>query len=237
MIKHLFVVTSAINSRFGVYKPEQRLTQTIDTVRSIRDRVPGAGVVIMECTGVSPTAEQEQTLRENCNYYLDYTRHPEVQAIYKSIDNWDIVKNGTEIMVFGMALSVLAKNGIVDKYDRIHKMSGRYLLNDDFTLETYESLPDQIIIGPSQSSQFPHQLTLVDKQYMARLWSWPAALHDEVIKVYQDSFAYFNERVSQSGYVDIEHVLYKFLNRDHLTEVAAVGVEGTIAPNGAAIKN
>jgi hypothetical protein len=132
MIRHLFVVTSAINSRFGVYKPEERLTQTIDTIRSIRARIPDAGIAIMECTGVSPTAEQEQLLRENCDYFLDYTTNPDVQTIYNSTDNWDIVKNGTEIMCFGRALEVLAKHNIVEQYDRIHKMSGRYVLNDDF---------------------------------------------------------------------------------------------------------
>jgi hypothetical protein len=237
MIRHLFVVTSAINSRFGIYKPEERLAQTIATIHSIRARVPDAGIVIMEVTGVSPTAEQEQTLRENCDYYLDYTTNPDVQAIYTSTDNWDVVKNGTEIMCFGRALEVLSKAGVVERYDRIHKMSGRYVLNDVFETELYQRLPDQIIIGHSQESQFPYHITMVDRQYMARLWSWPAKLHAEVIQVYQDSFAYFNERVSLGGYVDIEHVLYKFLNRDHVTEIDAVGVEGTIAPNGTAIKN
>jgi hypothetical protein len=237
MIRHLFVVTSAINSRFGVYTPEQRLVQTLDTIRSIKSRIPDAAIAVMECTGVSPTVEQEQQLRENCDYYLDYTTNPDVQTIYKSTDNWDIVKNGTEIMCFGRALEVLERAGVVSKFDRVHKMSGRYLLNDDFEPELYERLLDQIIIGPSQDSQFPYHITMVNRQYMARLWSWPSSLHEEVVKVYQDSFAYFNERVMAGGYVDIEHVLYKFLNRTHLTEVDKVGVEGTIAPNGVAIKN
>ena len=239
MTKHLFVVTSAINSRFGVYKPEERLQQTIDTIKSIRARVPDAGIAIMECTGVSLTEEQEQTLRANCDYFLDYTTHPEVQSMYTSTDNRDIVKNGTEIRIFGTALEVLKNNNIINNYDRVHKMSGRYLLNDQFDLELYnnEAVKDNIIIGKSHTSQFPHSMTLVERQYMARLWSWPAVLNDEIIKVYHDSFDYFCERVSTGGYVDIEHVLYKFLNRDHLTEIEFVGVEGSIAPNGVAIKN
>jgi hypothetical protein len=239
MTKHLFVVTSAINSRFGIYKPNERLKQTIDTIDSIRSRIPDAGIAIMECTGVPLTAEQEQALREHCDYFLDYTTHPEVQAMYKSTDNWDIVKNGTEIRVFSMALEVLKNNKIVDNYDRVHKMSGRYLLNTQFVPGFYdlEHIQDQIIIGKSQASQFPPQMTLVERQYMARLWSWPANLNDEIIKVYQDSFNYFMERINAGGYVDIEHVLYKFLNREHLTEVDFVGVQGTIAPNGAGIQN
>lgn len=237
MIKHLFVVTSAINSRFGIYTPEQRLIQTLDTIKSIKNRVPNAGIAIMECTGVSPSQEQENTLRSNCDYYLDYTTNKDVQDLYKSTDNWDVVKNGTEIFCFGLALQVLANHKITDNFDRIHKMSGRYLLNEKFNLDLYEKHKDKIIIGPEYSSQFPYELTLVPKQYMARLWSWPGILHNQIINVYADSYNYFNERVSNNGYVDIEHVLYKFLNKNHLVQVPELGVEGTIAPTGVAIRN
>ena len=113
----------------------------------------------------------------------------------------------------------------------------RSVLNADFDPALYERLSNQIIIGPSQDSQFPNHVTQVARQYMARLWSWPASRHDEIIQVYQSSLAFFNSRVAAGGYVDIEHVLYQFLNREHLTEVDRVGVEGTIAPNGVAIRN
>ena len=72
---------------------------------------------------------------------------------------------------------------------------------------------------------------------MARLWSWPAPMNQNVIDTYNASLRYFNERIVARGYVDIEHVLYKFLNRDHLLEVDEIGVEGTIAPNGVSIRN
>jgi hypothetical protein len=45
------------------------------------------------------------------------------------------------------------------------------------------------------------------------------------------------QRVANGGYADIEHVLYKFLPTDLVTEIPVLGVEGTIAPNGVAIKN
>jgi hypothetical protein len=86
-------------------------------------------------------------------------------------------------------------------------------------------------------SQFPIEVTQQSWQYMARLWSWPNALLDEVIGVYEQSWTHFNERVANGGYTDIEHVLAKFLNPAHVVEVDQVGVEGNIAPNGAAIRN
>jgi hypothetical protein len=237
-VKHVFIVTSAINSKFGVFKPAERLQQTIDTINSIKIRIPEARIVIMECCGEPIKAEQAAILRQNCDLFIDYSRDEEVQALYDN-DNWDVVKNGTEIMCFGRVLAILDKEEVFKGYDRIHKMSGRYVLNDMFDPETYDQLElaDKIIIGPKYKSQFPIEVTTVPLQYMARLWSWPASRVEEVIQVYLDSFVFFAERLSQGGYVDIEHVLYKFLNPNHVHEIQNLGVEGCIAPNGTPIKN
>jgi hypothetical protein len=116
-------------------------------------------------------------------------------------------------------------------------MSGRYILNDQFDLNVYEQNPDRIIIGPKNKSQFSIELTGIELQYMARLWSWPANQTERVIQVYEDSLSYIGERVSRGGYADIEHVLYKFLPEELVTEIAMLGVEGSIAPNGIAIRN
>jgi hypothetical protein len=118
-------------------------------------------------------------------------------------------------------------------------MSGRYILNEAFDNTTYEdsAVVDKIVIGPKYKSQFPIEITQVPLQYMARLWSWPTTRLQEVVKVYEDSFIFFAERLSVGGYVDIEHVLYKFLNPEHVTEIENLGVEGQIAPNGTPIKN
>ena len=235
---HAFVVTSAINSKFGVYNPQQRLEQTIDTIKSIRNKIPDAKVYVMECCGTPITTEQAQELSNVSDIFIDYSHDEDVQALYDS-DNWDVVKNGTEIMCFGRVLQELKDANAFEGIGRIHKMSGRYVLNDDFDPETYEdsTVVDRIVIGPKNKSQFPLHVTTVPLQYMARLWSWPKSRLDEVIQVYDDSLAFFAERVAAGGYVDIEHVLYKFLNPEHVHEIRNLGVEGCIAPNGAPIKN
>ena len=238
MTKHAFIVTSAINSKFGVFTPTQRLQQTMETITSIKTKIPDALIIVMECCGDPIKPAQEDILRANCDVFVDYSHDEEVQALYDN-DNWDVVKNGTEIMCFGRALAVLAHEGVFKNIDRIHKMSGRYILNDMFDPETYDQLEiaDKIIIGPKYKSQFPPEVTQVPFQYMARLWSWPTSRVDEVVKVYSDSFIFFAERLAAGGYVDIEHVLAKFLNPKHVHEVQNLGVEGAIAPNGTAIKN
>jgi hypothetical protein len=238
MTKHAFIVTSAVNSKFGVFTPTQRLQQTLDTIFSIKSKIPDAIVIVMECCGEPIKKTQEDIIRANCDVFVDYSQDEEVQALYDN-DNWDVVKNGTEIMCFGRALAVLNKEEIFKNIGRIHKMSGRYVLNDMFDPETYEQteVQDKIVIGPKYRSQFPPEITTVPFQYMARLWSWPTSRVDEVVKVYSDSFIFFAERLAAGGYVDIEHVLAKFLNPAHVHEIQNLGVEGQIAPNGTAIQN
>ena len=101
----------------------------------------------------------------------------------------------------------------------------------------YTEHKDRIIIGEKYKSQFPLELTGIELQYMARLWSWPANITERIVKVYEDSLNYIAERVANNGYADIEHVLYKFLPADLVTEIPVLGVEGSIAPNGQPIKN
>jgi hypothetical protein len=237
-VKHAFIVTSAINSKFGVFDPVKRLTQTVDTITSIRNKIPNATIFVMECCGTPITNEQANVLIGSSDGFIDYSQDADVQALYQS-DNWDVVKNGTEIMCFGRVLNTLKEQGRFAGIDRIHKMSGRYVLNDLFDPETYEqsAVLDKIVIGPKNQSQFPVEVTQQPWQYMARLWSWPTTRLDEVIRVYEDSLVFFAERLAAGGYVDIEHVLARFLNPANVHEIQNIGVEGQIAPNGLAIKN
>lgn len=232
------MVTSAVNSKFGVFSPAERLQQTIDTITSIKSKLPRAKIFIMECCGTPTTVEQANQLKAVSDVFVDYSHDADVQDMYDS-DNWDIVKNGTEIMCFGNMLEKLKEDNHFTGVDRIHKMSGRYILNDLFLTKIYEhpDILNKIVIGPKHQSQFPIEITTVPLQYMARLWSWPVALLDDVIQVYHDSFMFFAERVAAGGYVDIEHVLYKFLEPSMVCEIQNLGVEGCIAPNGTAIKN
>jgi hypothetical protein len=236
MIKHGFVVTSAVNSKFGVYSPAARMQQTLTTLQNVRAKVPDCKIIVMECAGTPLTEAQSELIEEHCDLLLDFSRDPDVQAIYQS-DNWDVVKNSTEIMCFGRALRMCQDDGDFAGLDRIHKMSGRYILNDEFDLAVYEQHSNRIIIGPKHQSQFPLEVTGIELQYMARLWSWPVDQTERVIQVYTDSLNYIGQRVSHGGYADIEHVLYKFLPQDLVTELPVLGVEGSIAPNGIAIRN
>ena len=237
-MKSLFILTSAINSKFGVYKPDQRLQQTIDSINSIKQYVPDAKIAIVEMTGISPTAEQVETLKSHVDYFYDFTTDEAVQDIYNSTDNWDIVKNTTEVMVFSNVLSDMIEQGIDQQFDRIFKMSGRYILTENFDLSYYDTVADRSVVLQRKSSQFPPQVTDgMHFQYMSRLWSWPAGQTETVLDSYSQGFVAMAERIDQGGYFDIEHMLFKYLPADTVTEIPRVGLRGLLGPNGIAIED
>jgi len=241
-MKTLFIVTSAVESRFGIYKPEQRLQMTLDTIDNIRLKVPDVAIAISEVSGAGLKPQYEDQLMDACDYYFDFTINHEVNWIYSNpgwYENWDIVKNLTELTTFPLALHTARENGALEGIDRVFKMSGRYMLNDQFDLDFYATAEakDKIVIGKRQPSQFPFQVTRLTEQYMARLLSWPIAMHEDMIGYYNNARDYMRERLKAGGYADIEHCLFYSLPKEHVLEIEKVGVHGTIAPNGAAITN
>lgn len=237
-MKALFILTSALNTKFGVYNTDQRLQQTLDSIASIKKYCPGATIAVVEMAGIPPTENQVRAIQAEVNYYLNYSNDPAVTGIYNSTDNWDIVKNTTEVMIFGTALGVLMQEGVIGKFDRIFKMSGRYCLTENFDPAYYDTVPNRIVVLERKNSQFHPQVTGgMTHQYMSRLWSWPAEETPAVINSYTEGFTAMAIRLSEGGYFDIEHMLFKYLPSDTVTEVACMGLRGLLGPNGQAIED
>jgi hypothetical protein len=241
-MKPMVIITSAVESRFGIYTAQQRLEMTLETVKNVRERVPGVKIAISEVSGGGLNTVYEDQLLDACDVYLDFTTNHEVNWIYSNTawyDNWDIVKNLTELTTFPRALETIRDAGELKEINRIFKMSGRYLLNDKFDPEFYntDAAKDKIIIGRRRPSQFPFQVTKLAEQYMARLLSWPVFMHGNMITYYNEARDYMRGRLEAGGYADIEHCLFHALPKDKVLELDEVGVYGTIAPNGAPIVN
>ena len=239
MNDYAVLVTSAVNTKFGVYKNDVRLAQTIATIKSVKQQIPNATIFVLEMAGVPLTTEQQDALTAESDHLLNFTADEDVVNLYNSNDNWDIVKNVTEVLCFSKALKTLNSTGQLSQYKRIFKISGRYLLTDDFNLPFYTEYKTQsmIVLGSKKDSQFPFKITETEFQYMSRLWSWPPILTEEIIEAYDNSLKYMSQRLAAGGYVDIEHCLYKFIDSAKIVEKSPLGLIGNIAPNGVAIKD
>jgi hypothetical protein len=243
-MKSLFFVTSAIHTKHGIYSAEQRLEQMIATLESIKTKVPESSILIIESSAAqSITEDEDNKLKPYVDGILNYNPDIQVQEIYNtSGNNWDIAKNLTELIVTAKSLNFALKEQpqLLNDINRVFKMSGRYCLNDNFDLSKHlDPLnKDCYLFAKRRASQFPVSTTNgLTQQIMSRLWSWPTHKTALVFFRYNLMMEDFIGLNHMGKYADIEHLLLKYFDGPYMCELDVMGVEGTIAPNGASVKD
>lgn len=235
-INHYVIITSAINTTHGAFDHDTRLLQTLNTIQSVYDNVPNVKIAIVESSGQPMEKNVVDKLHKITNCIIDMSNDQTLKYIHDNTENWDIVKNLCELLAFNSAVKMLEDNGQFEGIDRIHKLSGRYVINEDFKPEVYEQYPDKIIVPQRIKTQFPKKVGQ-RYQYMSRLWSWPTSLLPEIKEFYQESINFYKQRFDENLYIDIEHMMFKFLPKKHIQEIPLVGVHGRLAQTKEFVRN
>lgn len=138
MDQDLFVILSVINTGNNpwsytnvrsVFSPEDRFTQTLETISSIRKYMPNAKILLLECSPLSTVQTLELLTR------VDY-----FQNIY---ENEEARKNCLQTEKKGLGEAYQTKSAIEYihqhsiSFRRLFKLSGRYSLNDEFDEKHY----------------------------------------------------------------------------------------------------
>jgi hypothetical protein len=237
--KYGVFITSAVNAKFSLYSPEERLEQTLQTIASVRKYIPNAVICLTECSQPSVSSEIEQQLAEHIDHYIDFSNDENVKYIHDTIEVQDIVKNLTELSVVYNLIGLAQDEGWFDDCERVFKVSGRYELTDRFNVVDYENdiVGDKYVVSKRMLSQFSPGITGVDQQYMLRVYSFGAKRLGEFKLILEDMIEHMQDRVNSGGYIDIEHLWYKFLPKSDVIEFDRTGVKGLVAPNGSFIEN
>lgn len=233
----LVLITSAVCTKFGVFDQNRRLEQTLQTVESVKQRLPDAKIVILEMSAIPVGEHVDDVLRSAVDYVLYFYNSDAVKAT-AALDNWDIVKNYNEVACFGKALGLIPTLGYTfTESSRIFKVSGRYVLNDDFNPSAHY-LSRNLVFGRSKPSQFAPTLTGgIARQFMSRCWSFPASKLSDIANTFAAMRRALEVYYSQKHYVDIEHLLYLYMQKYGVTELDVIGVEGELGPNGIQVKD
>lgn len=232
--KSVFLVSSALHSKHGVYSLTERTDQSIKTFESILKYADGSDIIVLDGGYKNISQEEQDVLKNYVNAFYSFSDIDQIKFI-QELTNWDVVKNMIELIMFG---SFFTKNQskLMEKYDRIFKLSGRYTLNENFEYERHIKAKDKILIRGPYTSQFTPEITGgVTTQYMSRLWSFDSVLLPQVSETYNAMFVHMLNRLRENGYIDIEHLLQHHLPADKVELLSQIGVRGNIAPNGVAI--
>lgn len=225
MFKSIFFIGSALcaNSGQTVYSDEERLKQTIDTIKSIDKYCDNNKKFIFDS---SPRQIPEEFISEIVNTGTDFCytgNNPDVN--HCSMIGAKSIAECLSFLHFLQWFESLNIQG-----ERIYKISGRYTLNDNFDIN-YR--PNNFVFTEKVKTWMPEDMqkfTGVEYVHNVRLWHMPfnflPIFKNELVSILNDCIQYN---------IDAEHSYFKNLNKHGIKEVKIIGLSGNLAPTGECI--
>lgn len=236
----LFIISSSINhfneDNLSRHSNRERFLQTMETIESIRKKVPNVKICIFELSHITIDDEYKNVLSENVDLYLNYSTDKDIQTLYNNFSiHPELFKYGKSLLeLYGLikTMKVIEDEFSFSKLNRIFKISGRYLLNKNFKIEDYESkfLKDKYIIKHLKFSEFEpttnvHYHVFQNKgSVVTALWSFDVSLFYETMDMLEKSFDYLQRMLLYTPGNDIEHSIYHFIDKNKLINCDSIGV-------------
>lgn len=204
---NLVLITSMlyVPNHLSIYSKEERLEQTINSIKSVKERISNVYIVILEGSKISHDDK-------DCfiNAGVNYIHQVNINNLPKSV--------GELCLISTYLLSVEFKNiNTPGNIEVIHKLSGRYVLCNPFDIN----------IVPSTHSIIKTYNDVYDTRYY-RFNIINLEQFLEIISII------FKNHLFLAGIMDVEHAFYKYniLPKDTLFHPKRIGVRGNIAPTG-----
>lgn len=240
-MKNIVLLTSALYTNYGIYNPQERIKQTLETAKSAKQYIPGAVIILVDNSKVDVQNDDSAEMNElidTVDYYIDNSDDADIQYFHNNVQNYDIGKNAMEAMGLMKALTYIANDeemtAEIADATRIFKLSGRYQVTDKFDITKFDNADtkDKYVFKKSQPGWINPADTGVTTLLQTRLWSFTPALLEPTIQMYQQIIENMFNLFNDGKYIDNEHSMSKFIPKDKLVELETVGLMGNIAPNG-----
>ena len=241
MSRQAFLITSALYTNYGIYNPQQRIEQTLETARSARKYHPDSLLILIDNSKVDVQQDDSPAFNElldTVDYYIDNSDDPDIQHFHANVSNYDIGKNSMEVLGFIKALRTIKGDEelrtAVEATSRVFKLSGRYELTDKFDITQHDnpSTQGKYVFKTAQPAWCDRNVTGVDHLLQTRLWSFNSNMLDDTIDLFDRIIKNMFQTFNQQQYIDVEHSMWKFIDHNRLHQLPTVGLKGNIAPNG-----
>jgi hypothetical protein len=213
---HIAIITSALHPSIGIFNLEERFNQTLNSIKTVRDKIPNCFVVVSDISVFEADQEKKQ-VSSFVDLFLDFSKDNLILEVSKLG-----LKSHGEALLFANTLNYLKNNIDLTNIKRIFKLSGRHNITEEFNISDYDNTRDKYVFKKSVQSWINPDWRL----YETRFWSMDKSNIDD----YLDNFINFYN--SLDGTFDIEHAYYRFINKEKVVELDNIWVEGRIAPNG-----
>jgi hypothetical protein len=221
--KNLFIVTSALKPIIGSYSDEERFQQTVDTLKSIRNIVPDAIIVVSDVS-VRPLTEQERfSIAEKANFFIDMSAEENTLKLSQHGQ-----KSLAESVLVFNTLQTLRHNPetakMMSSVKRIFKFGGRTILQDSFDISEYDNLFGKFVFKKRIKSWM--NPPVISDLLITRVFSFCPSLIDIYLGVIDKNIS-----LIQQGF-DTEHAHFQNIPKEHLVEFDRLHCFGWLAGNG-----
>jgi hypothetical protein len=237
-MKSLFLISSAIYTPYGKFSTKERIRQTQETISSIKTYAPKSNIILLDAGERSLDIDFGSDIE-----IIDCSKHiSEIEFLLEYLKSGvllnpdSVIKSLLEIVVFDNYFNFIYKNKEYLKYNRIFKISGRYKLNSNFDYFLHLNKKNKVLFSNPCISQYSYNISFKNKlpflQYMSRLWSFDSNILSDICVIYNNMKKDIFEMIQNKDHGDIEHFLYKNLNKNLVFCVDKIGVEGFVASSG-----
>lgn len=234
MMSNVFLVCSAIGKNYGVFSLEERYSQLLETIHSVKKHAPKDDIFLVETSKELLDDAKMAELNSLCvvNFIKDdpvVNLANNVQERYPDSNepwNFNETKTVGEIRATQFFLDLLKKQN--KTYNRVFKISGRYSLNDNFNLADYDQHAGKLVFKSN------NQHCNLDSM-SARLWSFDYKMLDSIISMLDGVFEMtINELNRYNTFTIVERSFYQQIRRMNLPfiKVPTLGISGYFGLDG-----
>lgn len=221
--KNLFLVTSALKPVIGAYSDEERFQQTVDGLRSIRQVVPDAIIVVADVSVRSLTNQERNSIAERANIFIDMSTDENVMRLSQHGQ-----KSLAESVLVFNALQTLRHNTetsrVMSSVKRIFKFGARTIIKDSFDISEYDNLFGKFVFKTRIPSWMNNPT--ISHLLITRAFSLCPSLIDTYLEVIGK-----NIPLIQQGF-DTEHAHFHNIPKQHLVEFDHLHCFAWLAGNG-----
>lgn len=211
---NLVIVTCAIRvSKDSIFSTQQRVYQILNTIQSIRNRIPDSYIVILEIGNAS--LAQIETIRPYVNEYIDMSVP-------------DLCKNRGEATMLYRYLNSPNFQEKKNQFLSVNKVSGRYFLDERFDFNRYPLDKSLIILHNNEDRYNRTNLVKCETRYYRMPITFIDTFIERFAKCMEDSGTIFDRS-------DVEHVFFEQIFRPEECACEGdvfIGVSGWISGSG-----
>lgn len=221
MNRYCFIVTSTLYSHKTCYSVEERFNQTMNTLCSIREKDPDSYILLIDNSHIELPEEYLRSLEQNSDKFVRY-EHNLASLYYNLTAN----KSLGELMLMHRALEEMERMGI--EFDRVFKLSGRYLLNENFHIREYDTAPSLIIGALNNWGIHDKGEETSRPSFETALWSFPFEQFNNVknsllVGAY-DFILKKNHQINETNKTNLENAFFNCIPKDVMYIKNPIGV-------------